>query len=130
MHTYECFVTANCFKSGEGKWAVLSCPDYAKWTVSLSGKTSCTDATKLYLLGVLAALDDLTTRCNVLLKVDSTIALGVLEELSAGLFPETPHNSLHYALLKQFDRHNLTLDYAPHVSDKRWKTVLMTLRET
>lgn len=129
MHSYTCFLSGVCLKNGEGKWTVLSCPHHAKWTIALSGKATCKDPTKLYLLAALAALDDLTVRCNVTLIVDNVSVLGVLEEIAGGLESEDSVKPVsRYALVKQFDRHKVTVAHVPLTADKRWREVLANLR--
>lgn len=129
MHSYTCFLSGVCLKNGEGKWTVLSCPHHAKWTIALSGKSTCKDPAKLYLLAALAALDDFTVRCNVTLIVDNVSVLGTLEEIAAGLESEDSVKPVsRYALVKQFSRHSVTVAYQPYDADKRWKEVLANLR--
>ncbi|NBV51064.1 hypothetical protein EBR78_07595 [bacterium] len=129
IRDYTCYISGACLKNGEGKWAVLSCPNAAKWTVSLSGSAKCKDVKKLYLLAALAALDDLTVRCSVTLVVDNMQVLNILEEIGTELESEESAKLISKnALIKQFDRHNITLSYIPLDADKRWKEVIATLR--
>lgn len=129
IRDYTCFISGVCLKNGEGKWAVLSCPHSAKWTVSLSGSAKCKDVSKLYLLAALAALDDLTVRCSVTLVVDNVHALNILEEVAAGLESEDSVKPVsRYALVKQFERHDISIACVPLTADKRWKEVLANLR--
>jgi hypothetical protein len=128
MHSYTSFLAVLCPTTGTGKWTVLNCPHHAKWTVALSGKASCQDPTKLYLLAAIAALDDFTMRCNVTLTVDNVLALDALEAIGSGLRPAVANLSVTEALQKQFDRHAVTLVHVPYHADTRWKTALANLK--
>lgn len=104
------YLAANCgCASGVGHWVADSYPENFRWVVSFQGKRNCTDAIALLARAAIAALADLETRCDVVLRVSddrfASFVLGHIEGRIEGL-PLATQEELFY----QLERHNVVVE--------------------